>query len=168
MASLLTTASNVAEKAKTMVGGESKKVAQLAADTKDVHDKSWKMTSDYGVKQSNTDDWLAVASEDKQGPQLLEDHFGREKVSLPRSATTTYTDLPRSTASTTNVSPSVSSTPVVPVPLASSRSSSPPRMSPLLVSSLTRPAPPPSSCDSRPSSVAVALPTLFAMSEASL
>jgi catalase len=83
MASLLTTASNVAEKAKTMVGGESKKVAQLAADTKDVHDKSWKMTSDYGVKQSNTDDWLAVASEDKQGPQLLEDHFGREKVSFP-------------------------------------------------------------------------------------
>lgn len=74
---------NVTEKAKDAVGGErSKKVAQLAADTKDVHDKSWRITSDYGVKQTNTDHWLTVASEDHTGPMLLEDPFGREKVQL--------------------------------------------------------------------------------------
>jgi len=72
---------NVTEKAKDAVGGErSKKVAQLAADTKDVHDKSWRITSDYGVKQTNTDHWLTVASEDHTGPMLLEDPFGREKI----------------------------------------------------------------------------------------
>jgi catalase len=78
--SIISSVSNMAEKAKDMTGGESKKIAQLAADTKDVHDKSWRITSDYGVKQTNTDDWLKVASEDQQGPMLLEDHFAREKV----------------------------------------------------------------------------------------
>lgn len=77
---ILATASNVAEKAKEMTSAKNAKVAQLAADTKDVNDKSWRITSDYGVKQNNTDDWLKVATEDKQGPALLEDHFGREKV----------------------------------------------------------------------------------------
>ncbi|OAK97671.1 catalase-domain-containing protein [Phaeosphaeriaceae sp. SRC1lsM3a] len=77
---ILATASNVAEKAKEMTSAKNAKVAQLAADTKDVNDKSWRITSDYGVKQNNTDDWLKVATEDKQGPALLEDHFGREKI----------------------------------------------------------------------------------------
>ncbi|KAH7080147.1 catalase-like domain-containing protein [Paraphoma chrysanthemicola] len=72
--------SNVAEKAKDMTSATSQKVADLAANTKDANDKSWKMTSDYGVKQNNTDDWLRVASDDKQGPLLLEDHFAREKI----------------------------------------------------------------------------------------
>lgn len=71
---------NVAEKAKDLAGAKSTKVAQLAADTKDVHDKSYRITSDFGVKQTNTDDWLKVASEDKTGPMLLEDHFAREKI----------------------------------------------------------------------------------------
>lgn len=71
---------NMAEKAKTLTGEKSTKVAQLAADTKDVHDKNWRITSDFGVKQTNTDDWLKVASEDRTGPSLLEDHFAREKV----------------------------------------------------------------------------------------
>jgi catalase len=56
------------------------KVAQLAAVTKDVHDPNWRITSDFGVKQANTDDWLKVVSEDKTGPMLLEDSFGREKI----------------------------------------------------------------------------------------
>jgi catalase len=77
--------SNAAEKAKDMTGAESKKIAQLAADTKDVHDPSYRITSDYGVKQTNTDDWLKVASEGKQGPMLLEDHFAREKVCIELS-----------------------------------------------------------------------------------
>ena len=55
-------------------------MAQLAAVTKDVHDDKWRITSDYGVKQSNTDGWLRVATEDQEGPTLLEDQFAREKV----------------------------------------------------------------------------------------
>jgi catalase len=82
---ILSTASNAVEKAKEMTGVKNAKVAQLAADTKDVHDKSWRMTSDFGVKQNNTDDWLKVATDDQQGPMLLEDHFGREKVGMDRS-----------------------------------------------------------------------------------
>jgi catalase len=77
---ILANVANVAEKAKDMTSATSQKVTDLAASTKDVHDKSWRITSDYGVKQNNTDDWLKVASEDKQGPMLLEDHFAREKV----------------------------------------------------------------------------------------
>jgi catalase len=71
---------NVTEKAKSMTGERSQKVADLAAHTKDVGDKSYRITSDYGVKQTNTDDWLKVATEDKTGPMLLEDHFAREKI----------------------------------------------------------------------------------------
>lgn len=71
---------NVAEKAKEMTGFNDKKQADLATVTKDVHDKSWRITSDYGVKQNNTDKWLHAGTDDKQGPQLLEDQFGREKI----------------------------------------------------------------------------------------
>jgi hypothetical protein len=133
--SILSTASSAVEKAKEMTGITNAKVAQLAADTKDVHDKKWKMTSDFGVKQNNTDDWLKVATPDQQGPALLEDHFGREKV---RSISTwrrltQLTPFPRSTASTTNASPSALSTPVAPVPLENSPSLSLPKMSHLPV-----------------------------------
>lgn len=68
------------DKVKEMAGTQNKKVADLAKETKDVHDDSWRITSDYGVKQNNTDHWLGVNSEDKTGPMLLEDPFGREKV----------------------------------------------------------------------------------------
>lgn len=68
------------DKVKTMTGKETQKVANLGHDMKDVNDKSWRITTDYGVKQTNTDDWLRVASEEKTGPMLLEDHFAREKV----------------------------------------------------------------------------------------
>ena len=43
------------------------KVAQLAAVTKDVHDPSYRITTDYGVKQNNTDDWLKIVNEDHTG-----------------------------------------------------------------------------------------------------
>ncbi|KAL9069873.1 MAG: hypothetical protein Q9157_006007 [Trypethelium eluteriae] len=52
----------------------------LERDVKNVHDPHWRITSDFGVKQSNTDDWLRVATEDQTGPSLLEDHFAREKI----------------------------------------------------------------------------------------
>lgn len=59
---------------------EGVKVAQLQKDMKDYHDPKARLTTDYGVKQQNTDDWLKIASEDKTGPMLLEDHAAREKV----------------------------------------------------------------------------------------
>jgi catalase len=72
---------SVTEKTKDAMSSErSTKVAQLSSVTKDVHDKSSRITTDYGVKQNNTDDWLKVATEDKNGPSLLEDPFAREKV----------------------------------------------------------------------------------------
>lgn len=77
---VLSSVSNVVEKAKTMASGESKKIAQMAAYTKDVHDDQWRITSDYGVKQTDTDHWLRVVTEDKEGPTLLEDPFAREKI----------------------------------------------------------------------------------------
>lgn len=71
------TAENVGE---TISGQNSKKIQQLASDTKDVNQSGARITSDFGTKQTNTDDWLKVATEDRTGPQLLEDTFGREKV----------------------------------------------------------------------------------------
>ncbi|KAL1612187.1 catalase 1 [Paraconiothyrium brasiliense] len=63
-----------------MTSAKNQKIADLSTATKDVHDPNWRITSDWGTKQTNTDDWLKVASEDKTGPMLLEDGFGREKI----------------------------------------------------------------------------------------
>src|SRR5688572_8911800 len=73
------------EKVHETLGDRNKKVADLTAATKDVHDKSHRITTDYGVKQTNTDHWLSVTSEDQQGPLLLEDSHAREKVCSPKS-----------------------------------------------------------------------------------
>ncbi len=110
---------NIAEKAKNMTGAQNKKVAQLSAHTKDVHDESHRITSDYGVKQNDTDHWLAAVSEDKQGPQLLEDPFGREKVQLVLNLSVAKTDMNRSIVLTMNVSRSESFTHEVLAPLES-------------------------------------------------
>lgn len=59
---------------------EGAKLADLKRDTKDYHDPKNRLTTDYGVKQENTDDWLKIATEDKTGPALLEDHAAREKI----------------------------------------------------------------------------------------
>lgn len=70
------------------------KVEQLRSVTVDPAQES-RMTSDFGTKQSNTDDWLRVANGDKTGPSLLEDAFGREKVqrltNTPRKPNTDQT-----------------------------------------------------------------------------
>ena len=74
---------SVSEKAQQAMSSEpNAKLAYLAQNTKDAHDKSYRITTDYGVKQTNTDDWLSVSNEDQQGPLLLEDSHGREKVRL--------------------------------------------------------------------------------------
>ena len=62
------------------LGAGDKKAADLQKDTVDYHAKGNVITTDFGVKQANTDDWLKVATEDHTGPQLLEDHMGREKI----------------------------------------------------------------------------------------
>lgn len=70
------------EKLQGTVNGssENRKVADISKDMRDYHDPNARLTTDFGVKQSNTDDWLSVSTADKQGPQLLEDHAGREKI----------------------------------------------------------------------------------------
>lgn len=67
----------------TVIGapnGLDTKLSAMSPDYKDVHAKDNRITTDYGVKQSNTENWLRVATEDKTGPMLLEDHAAREKV----------------------------------------------------------------------------------------
>jgi len=64
------------------MGSGDAKAAQLAESTVTPDSKS-RITSDYGVRQSNTDDWLRITSDDHIGPMLLEDAFAREKVGSP-------------------------------------------------------------------------------------
>ena len=162
---------NVAEKAKGLAGEKTGKMAQLAAVTKDVHDDKWRITSDYGVKQSNTDDWLKIATDDQTGPQLLEDQFAREKVHLIAPGQLQWgADSIRSIASITNVSPNASFTPVVPVLLENLPFSSRPQMSHRPASSTTHHARLQSSYGSRLYLVAVVLQTpsgMYAVSPSS-
>ena len=72
--------SGIGKAQQAMAGEKGAKVVQLSNVTKNVHDKNVRIMSDFGVKQSNTDDWLKIVNEDKIGPMLLEDHFARGKV----------------------------------------------------------------------------------------
>jgi hypothetical protein len=115
--------SHATDKVKDMAGEKNQKIADLSTATKDVHDKSWKMTSDYGVKQNNTDHWLTIASEDKTGPMLLEDPFGREKVLSKHSQASHIrrSNIDRSIVLITSAFRNVLSMPEVLAPMASSR-----------------------------------------------
>ena len=70
------------QKVVKMNGNTDPKAAQLAPHIQNSEDKNARMTSDWGLKVSNTDDWLSVSTEEKQGPALLEDGWGRERVSI--------------------------------------------------------------------------------------
>ncbi|THY35715.1 catalase [Aureobasidium pullulans] len=59
---------------------ENAKVLAMKDNIRNYQDSNNRITTDYGVKQTNTDDWLKVATEDKTGPMLLEDHSSREKI----------------------------------------------------------------------------------------
>jgi len=61
-------------------GTESDKIKDLHRDMIDVH-SSRSMTTDFGQKVSNTDNWLKIATEKHTGPHLLEDQQAREKAS---------------------------------------------------------------------------------------
>jgi catalase len=61
-------------------GGGDAKIQDLAKDTVSYHKKDHRLTADYGPRQSNTDAWLKVVSQEHEGPMLLEDQFAREKI----------------------------------------------------------------------------------------
>lgn len=79
MQSILT---GTAQKAGEAISGalsSNKKIDDLKSNMNEPTSND-RLTSDYGVKQTNTDVWLSASTDDRQGPQLLEDHFAREKV----------------------------------------------------------------------------------------
>ncbi|KAK8116888.1 catalase [Apiospora kogelbergensis] len=71
--------SDTLNKAKTAMGVQDAKAAQLQQDIIEPT-KDSRITTDFGVKQENTDEWLKVVSNDHTGPHLLEDAAGREKI----------------------------------------------------------------------------------------
>lgn len=55
------------------------KQADLQKDTVEVNG-SQPLTTDYGIKVNNTDNWLRGVDGSTTGPSLLEDQIAREKV----------------------------------------------------------------------------------------
>lgn len=80
---MASTITNGLQKVAGMAGVQTNaKLADLAKDTHTfAEDKNARITTDFGTKISNTDDWLTVNNDDHVGPSLLEDFHGREKVS---------------------------------------------------------------------------------------
>ena len=79
---MASTISNSLQKALNVNSSSSNaKLADLAKDTVNGEEKNARITTDFGVKVSNTDHWLSASSDQRQGPALLEDFHGREKVS---------------------------------------------------------------------------------------
>ena len=56
------------------------KLADLTKNTTDFDVSKEKMSTDWGSKVSDTDHWLALSTDDRYGPSLLEDGHAREKV----------------------------------------------------------------------------------------
>lgn len=154
-----------------VMGHRNDKIDQLKANIVEPSENT-RITSDYGVKQNNTDNWLRVNSEDQTGASLLEDAFGREKVcysmlgSFRSRSTLENLDtncISRSIASITNVFLSALFTPAVLVLMALSSSSNPRKMSPRPAFLPTHPERHPSLFDSQLFWEVAAPPTLFAM-----
>ncbi|KAJ5675723.1 Catalase A [Penicillium macrosclerotiorum] len=62
-----------------MAATANSKIADMQKDTVELNDKHH-MTTDYGIKISDPDHWLRVASDSRTGPMLLEDQIAREKI----------------------------------------------------------------------------------------
>ncbi|PHH93272.1 hypothetical protein CDD83_8783 [Cordyceps sp. RAO-2017] len=62
-----------------VMGSHGPKMDQLAHNTVEPS-RDTPLTTDFGTRQSNTDDWLRVSTKDTTGPMLLEDGFAREKI----------------------------------------------------------------------------------------
>src|SRR5436190_13711744 len=59
---------------------QNEKLTQMRHDKKEPTPKS-RFTTNTGMGVDNTDVWLKIGG-DKQGPALLQDHHGREKVCM--------------------------------------------------------------------------------------
>jgi catalase len=70
-----------ASEAVTTAMESNKKTADMKPEIREPS-SSDRLTSDYGVKSTTHDIWLSASTGDRKGPALLEDNFGREKVSL--------------------------------------------------------------------------------------
>ncbi|KAI1264529.1 catalase [Xylariaceae sp. FL1019] len=68
---------NMAKKAVT--GEKGRKIAQLEEHMTEVSPRE-RLTTDFGVKHQNPDNWLRVNRDDQTGPMLLEDNFARERI----------------------------------------------------------------------------------------
>lgn len=79
MANVITSGLQKAQSAaQTAAGGDAKRV-DLARDTVEVTKDDFH-TTDAGGRVSNLDNWLRVSTDQREGPNLLEDHIGRERV----------------------------------------------------------------------------------------
>lgn len=74
-----TAAAQAVADAKTNSISADGKFADMQKDTVEVNGKQH-MTTDYGIKISDPDHSLRVASDSSTGPSLLEDQIAREKV----------------------------------------------------------------------------------------
>ncbi|KAI9042323.1 catalase catA [Aspergillus affinis] len=79
MASVIAGGLSKAQEAVQKAASKDKKLVELDSDTTAV-DKSQPLTTDHGVKISNTDQWLRSVDENHTGPSLLEDQIAREKI----------------------------------------------------------------------------------------
>lgn len=61
------------------LSSDSKKIKDLKSDFSTQTNKTL-LTSDFGVREPDHDNWLSASTADRQGPLLLEDNFAREKV----------------------------------------------------------------------------------------
>lgn len=84
MQSMLSSTVGKADDALSEAMSTNKKLADMKRNAIETSPKQ-NVTSDYGVKQHNTDIWLSASTDERQGPQLLEDSFGREKGGLNSS-----------------------------------------------------------------------------------
>ncbi|KAI1344216.1 hypothetical protein F5Y15DRAFT_106201 [Xylariaceae sp. FL0016] len=117
-------------KVKNMVGGEKgSKIAQLDQVSQTVT-KDDRITTDWGVKQGDTDGWLRISDEDRTGPMLLEDSAAREKVRFHshEAPNPLLTVIQRFTDLTTSAFPSVWCMPAVLAPSGTLSSSKVPKM----------------------------------------
>lgn len=110
------------------------KLNDLSKDTVDINTKNH-MTTDYGIKIENPDNWLRAVDGNQTGPSLLEDQIAREKVCIFRSLNWDRGSLySRLCDSTMNGFPNVSSMPVAQELLALSNFTRVPRPTPLQAS----------------------------------
>ena len=76
------TIGNTVDKAKRIATDamSDKKQKDMKTNFREQQTDQTPLTSDTGVKQPSHDIWLSASTGDRQGPQLLEDNYSREKV----------------------------------------------------------------------------------------